>query len=316
MTITEFAFLIIFFSLFIFILSLLKSFDNKNSQIIKRARKFDNDVHKTKNRLKTEQTESAITKKTHGFSKYSEKFEILSYKSGIRLGRIQIIFALIFATFLSVLCTLLLGLNLLISIPILFIMISSFYVFIKIKASKSEAIMLKQLPDALDTIVRNIKTGLPVAEAIAFLANGKEQPVTKVFCDIHDNLKIGREIDEAFEMGTKRFPMAELRFLGISISVQKETGGNMSEIIANLSAIMRQREKLRSKIKAMSSEARASAMIIGSLPFIMSGIIWFINPDYMMKFVDDERGHILAAIGLGSMTFGCIVIKKMINFRI
>ena len=148
------------------------------------------------------------------------------------------------------------------------------------------------------------------------LAINSEFPIAKFFQDVDSNIKIGRDIDESFADVIKKFPLSELNFLAISVSVQKRTGGNMSEIISNLSNIIRQRERLKSKIKAMSSEARASAMIIGSLPFIMSVVIWIVNPEYIATLWNDSRGNMLALAGMCSMGTGIMVIAKMVNFKI
>lgn len=250
------------------------------------------------------------------FSGILQNIDVAIYKSNLNISPLQFIAASFILWIAVLIVSMISGFSFLTSI--IFSTIGSLFpfIYIKMKSAKSERAMLKQLPDGLDTIVRSIKTGLPVGEAIRSLAGSKDFPIAKVFSEVNDNLRIGRNIDESFEAATRKFPMPELNFLAISINIQKDTGGNMSEIITNLSDIMRKREKLKSKIRAMSSEARASAMIIGSLPFIMSIVIWFVNPDYISKLWTDSRGHMLTAIGLTSMSIGSFVIWKMIRFRI
>jgi len=114
----------------------------------------------------------------------------------------------------------------------------------------------------------------------------------------------------------KRLQIPEFNFLVISMSIQRETGGNLAEIIENLANMVRRREQMRLKVKAMSSEARASAMIIGSLPFIMCALISFINPGYMSTLFVDPRGWIMIGIGLSSLLVGLFIMAKMVRFEI
>ena len=134
------------------------------------------------------------------------------------------------------------------------------------------------LPEALDLIVRGIRSGLPATEALKTIGEEIEDPVGTEFRQVTDQMKIGVAMDEAMWATAKRLAIPEFNFLVISLSIQQETGGNLAEILEKLSDMVRRREQMRLKVKAMSSEARASAMIIGSLPFIMAGVISFVNP--------------------------------------
>jgi tight adherence protein B len=172
------------------------------------------------------------------------------------------------------------------------------------------------MPDAIDLIVRGIKSGLPVAEALYSIGQEMAEPVGAVFREVTGNLRLGMTLDEALWVVARRLQVAEFKFFVISVSIQQETGGNLAEILQNLSRMIRRREQVKLKIKAMSSEARASAMIIGSLPFIMSVVIYIINPNYIMQLFVDPRGWLLVAAGLTSMTLGLAVIAKMVRFEI
>lgn len=172
------------------------------------------------------------------------------------------------------------------------------------------------LPEALDLIVRGVRSGLPVTETMKTIAEEIADPVGIEFQRISDQMKIGVSMDEAMWATAKRLQIPEFNFLVISMSIQQETGGNLAEILENLSNMVRRREQMRLKVKAMSSEARASAMIIGSLPFIMCAIISFINPRYMSTLFVDPRGWIMIAIGLTSMTIGMFIMAKMVRFEI
>ena len=172
------------------------------------------------------------------------------------------------------------------------------------------------LPEALDLIVRGVRSGLPVAETIKTIAEEIEDPVGPEFQRIGDQMRIGISMDEAMWATAKRLQIAEFNFLVISMSIQQETGGNLAEILENLSNMVRRREQMRLKVKAMSSEARASAMIIGSLPFIMCALISFINPRYMGVLFTDPRGWIMIGIGMTSLLIGLFVMSKMVKFEI
>lgn len=172
------------------------------------------------------------------------------------------------------------------------------------------------LPEALDLIVRGIRSGLPVSEALKTIAEEIADPVGIEFQRISDQANIGVSMEEAMWSTAKRLQIPEFNFLVISMSIQQETGGNLAEILENLSSMVRRREQMRLKVKAMSSEARASAMIIGSLPFIMCALISFINPKYMSTLFVDPRGWIMIAIGLSSLLVGLFIMAKMVRFEI
>lgn len=172
------------------------------------------------------------------------------------------------------------------------------------------------LPEALDLIVRGVRSGLPVAETIKTIAQEIEEPVGSEFQRIGDQLKIGVSMEEAMWATARKLQIPEFNFLVISMSIQQETGGNLAEILENLSNMVRRREQMRLKVKAMSSEARASAMIIGSLPFIMCAVISFINPRYMSTLFIDPRGWVMIGIGLTSLLIGLFIMAKMVRFEI
>jgi tight adherence protein B len=172
------------------------------------------------------------------------------------------------------------------------------------------------LPEALDLIVRGIRSGLPASEALRTIAEEIQDPVGAEFRDVTDQMRIGVAMDEAMWNSARRLAIPEFNFLVISLAIQQETGGNLAEILEKLSDMVRRREQMRLKVKAMSSEARASAMIIGSLPFIMAGVISFVNPDYMQTLFTDPRGWVMIGIGLTSLLIGIGVMSKMIKFEI
>lgn len=175
---------------------------------------------------------------------------------------------------------------------------------------------LALLPEAIDLVVRAVKSGLPVSEAIGLIGEEVDDPVGEVFREVASNMRIGMSLEEALWMAVRRVDLPEFRFLVVSITLQRETGGNLAGILANLGTMVRRREQMKLKVRAMSSEARASAMIIGSLPFLVGVVIFFVNPDYVMKLFTDPRGQLVALGGMSSMTLGIFVIARLVKFDI
>jgi tight adherence protein B len=172
-----------------------------------------------------------------------------------------------------------------------------------------------QFPESIDFITRGLKSGLPVAESMRQVGAEFSGPVGEEFRFISDRIKLGQPLDEALWAVAKRIDTPEYKFFVISLSVQRETGGNLSETLENLAEILRKRRQLKLKIKALSSEAKASAMIIGSLPFIMLGLLMLVNEAYMMQLFIDPRGNILLGIASMFLIVGTAVMIKMVRFE-
>jgi len=173
-----------------------------------------------------------------------------------------------------------------------------------------------QFPEAIDLIVRGLKSGLPVSESINAVGRDMADPVGAEFRKIADSVKFGQLLEDALWDTARRLDTAEFKFFVISLSVQQETGGNLSEALENLADILRRRRQMGLKVKAMSSEAKASAMILGSLPFIMFGIIFVMNPGYEMQLFTDPRGQIMLGFGIAIIAVGIAVMTKMVRFEI
>ena len=182
--------------------------------------------------------------------------------------------------------------------------------------SKRIAKFTAKFPDAIDLLVRGLRSGLPISETIGVVGHEVEGPVGEEFRAVSDKMKIGRTMDAALQDTADRLGTPEFQFFVITIAIQRETGGNLAETLANLSHVLRQRGQMKLKIKAMSSESKASAYIIGALPFIVFAMIWVINGTYMQNFFIDQR---LMAIGMGGivwMAIGAFIMSKMISFEI
>jgi tight adherence protein B len=171
-------------------------------------------------------------------------------------------------------------------------------------------------PDAIDLMVRGLKSGLPITEAIASVGRELAEPVGPEFRRVADSIKMGQTMEEALWETADRLDIQEFKFFVISLSVQRETGGNLGETLGNLSEVLRARKVMKLKIKALSSEARASAYILGSLPFVMFGILLLLNADYVMILFRDPRGWAAVGVGLTSIGIGIAVMYKMVKFEI
>ncbi|MFM9936614.1 MAG: type II secretion system F family protein [Novosphingobium sp.] len=173
-----------------------------------------------------------------------------------------------------------------------------------------------KFPDALELLVRGLRSGLPITETISVVAHELPGPVGEEFKLVTDRMRVGRTMDEALQETSNRLDMAEFSFFCITLAIQRETGGNLAETLANLADVLRKRAQMKLKIAAMSSESKASAYIVGSLPFIVFALIYSINPRYLSQFFVDER---LIIAGLGGLTWlgiGAFIMAKMVAFEI
>ncbi len=175
---------------------------------------------------------------------------------------------------------------------------------------------VEYFPEALDVIIRGVKAGLPLGECFRLIANEGQEPVRSEFKTIVDAQAVGITLGDAIERFAQRVPVAEASFFAIVISLQQKTGGNLSEALSNLARVLRERKKLKAKVKAVSAEAKASAGIIGSLPFLVGGAVTFLNPDYMSLLYMTTPGHMVLGGGLLWMATGVFIMYKMINFDI
>ena len=171
-------------------------------------------------------------------------------------------------------------------------------------------------PDAIELLVRGLRSGLPISETISVVASEVPGPVGIEFRAIADKMRIGKTMDQALQETADRLGTPEFQFFCITLSIQRETGGNLAETLSNLADVLRKRMQMRLKIKAMSSESKASAYIIGALPFVVFALILFINPTYMGKFFLDERLIVAGGGGLVWMAIGAFIMRQMINFEI
>lgn len=181
---------------------------------------------------------------------------------------------------------------------------------------RRQAKFLKELPNAIDVVVRGVRSGLPLNDALKMIAEESAEPLRSEFSLLINEQKMGITIQEGLFRMNERMVLSELNFLAIVVNIQQTMGGNLSETLANLSKIIRDRHKMRAKIDAMSTEAKSSAAIIGSLPALIILAISFMSPGYMDPLFDSQTGHFMIGASIFWMTCGVLVMRQMINMKI
>ena len=171
-------------------------------------------------------------------------------------------------------------------------------------------------PDAIELMVRGLRSGLPITETLGIVASEIPGPVGVEFRMVADKMKIGRTMEAGLQETADRLGTAEFQFFVITLAIQRETGGNLAETLSNLADVLRKRAQMKLKIRAMSSESKASAYIVGSLPFIVFTMVYMVNPTYMHNFFVDQRLMIAGMGGLVWMSIGVFIMAKMVSFEV
>lgn len=175
---------------------------------------------------------------------------------------------------------------------------------------------VSKFPDGIELLVRGLRSGLPVAETLQVVAEEIPGPVGLEFKSIVERIKIGKTMEDSLQETGDKLGIPEFNFFTITLAIQRETGGNLAETLSNLADVLRKRSQMKLKIKAMSSESKASAYIVGSLPFIVFGLIYWISPDYLGQFFVDDRLIVAGLGGLVWMSIGAFIMAKMVSFEI
>lgn len=199
-------------------------------------------------------------------------------------------------------------------LPVIVFILPQKYVKFRIKRIQKK--FIAHFPDALDVLVRGVRTGLPVNEGMRLVAREMPEPVSTEFKLLTDATAVGVTLEDALQRMFNRMPLPEVNFFNIVLTIQKQTGGNLSEALGNLSTTLRDRKKLKMKIKALSSEAKASAMIIGSLPFALACVLYAVAPDYIGLLFTTEQGNMMLVGGGFWMSVGIFAMYTMIDIEI
>ena len=190
------------------------------------------------------------------------------------------------------------------------------HMWVSNRISSRTAKFTKQFPEAMDLMVRGLKSGLPVNECIINVAKELPAPTGVEFQRISDAMRLGKQLEEALWETADRLNTPDFKFFVISLVVQRETGGNLGETLGNLATILRQRQAMKLKVKALSSEAKASAWIVGSLPFIMLGVIMIMNYDYGIILFTEPKAMMAGMGALVWMSIGVFIMSRMIKFEV
>lgn len=189
------------------------------------------------------------------------------------------------------------------------------YIYLNGKRSSRFKAFSAEFPNAVDVIVRGVKAGLPLVDCLRIISLEAQEPVRSEFRVILEDQTLGLPLDQSVQKFAERVPLPEANFFSIVISLQSRTGGSLSEALSNLSKVLRERKKMKAKIKAVSSEAKASAGIIGSLPVAVAVLIYLTSPDYISLLFTTSTGNITLVVSGLWMLVGCLVMRKMINFN-
>ena len=179
---------------------------------------------------------------------------------------------------------------------------------------RREQKFLDGFADAVDVIVRGVKAGLPLLDCIKMVAAEAGEPIRSEFKAMLDTQAVGMPLGEACGKLYERMPIPEANFFGIVIGIQQKAGGNLSEALGNLSRVLRDRKKMKGKVRAMSQEAKASAMIIGALPLAVMTLVYLTSPGYISLLFTESLGHLMLAASAVWMSLGVMVMRNMINF--
>jgi tight adherence protein B len=172
-----------------------------------------------------------------------------------------------------------------------------------------------EFANAIDVIVRSVKSGLPTTEALKIVSKEMPEPVASEFSTLVEGLKVGVTLEQGLKRMFDNMPTPEVNFFAIVMTIQQKSGGNLSEALGNLAGVLRDRKRLQGKIKAMSSEAKASAAIIGSLPPSVMGLVYMTTPDYIGLLFSEHVGNLMLGGCVLWMLTGIAVMKKMISFK-
>ncbi len=188
--------------------------------------------------------------------------------------------------------------------------------FVSFKRARRVKAFLEEFPNSLDVIIRAVKSGLPLNDAVRLIASESPEPVRGEFRRIVESQQLGLSLPDAVLRMPETMPCSEASFFGIVIQIQSQAGGNLSEALGNLSKVLRDRKKMKAKIQALSMEAKASAVIIGALPFIVAFLVYLSSPNYIMPLFTHPTGHLILMFSAVWMSMGIFVMRKMMNFDI
>lgn len=179
------------------------------------------------------------------------------------------------------------------------------------KAAARQRAFTKQFPDAIDIIVRGLESGMPLAESVRVISTEMADPISTEFRTVINEVNAGMALGDALERAHERLPSQELRFFATVVSIQATSGGNLAQVLGNISSVLRGRAQLKEKAKALSAEARFSAIIVAALPFLTGGFLWFANNEYISILATTTMGNVILGVAAAMMSLGVFVMNRM-----
>jgi tight adherence protein B len=174
----------------------------------------------------------------------------------------------------------------------------------------------QQLPDSLDLITRAMRAGHSLPLGIQLLADEMPDPIAGEFRIVHEQVSFGVSLQQALTSLCDRVPLTDFRFFVVSVLIQRQSGGNLTEVLGNLSGLIRNRLKLLARVKVLSSEGRMSAWTLGLMPFVIAGVMNFVNPEFMSPFWTDPLGQSMLRVLLTMMLIGILVLRRIVRIRV
>jgi tight adherence protein B len=309
--------------MFIAVLCLLVAFGERgNGTIVRRAGRLRERLQAVATgidlRLRRETNDKALLDRiVHRLTPQPEKLRSRLRRTGRDIGLGGYGLGCLVVAVIGGAVTMAMGLSFLVAVPVgLLVGLWLPHLAIKFLVNRRTKKFANLLPEAIGLMVRSIKSGLPITEAFQIIGRELPDPVGLEFRRLCDQIRIGQPLDQAMWDMANRVDVPEVKFLIVTLAVQRETGGNLAETLENLDQILRRRRQMRLKVKALSSEARASAAIIGALPFLMTGVLSVADPGYLAVLFNDHLGNLMLGGGCTSMSLGIIVMAKMVRFDI
>lgn len=187
--------------------------------------------------------------------------------------------------------------------------------YVNYRSNKRMRKLEQQLPDSLDLITRALRAGHSFSSALKMAGDEMEEPAASEFRTVHDEVNFGVSLEQALGHLSERVPLTDLRYFVVAVLIQRESGGNLTEILQNLSTLIRERLKLLARVRVLSSEGKMSAWILGLMPFFLAGIINLANPSFMSPLWTDPIGIAIVKNMLLLMLIGAVIMRKIIKIR-
>lgn len=247
---------------------------------------------------------------------FGEEFSAKVLRAGFQANATPLIFLMFALMLLLPIMVMQSSNNLLFAVLTLFAVPYAVWRYLQSKIDARNRAFINDFPDVLDMIVRSVRSGFPLNTALNMVADNMEAPVSTEFRQVVDEIALGRTLDDALLRLNQRIDEPDVKFFIVVLRVQQETGGNLAEVISNLSNVIRKRKQLRLKIRAMTSEGRATGYILAAIPVVMFLALYFMTPGFLDSMLNTSTGHLLLGIAAGLIILSQVIVRKMLNVEI